>query len=264
MNDNLLLTEEVFCLKFELDILASALIKNETERWVPGFMHEAIEKDHTDRYIWASNYVAGKKVLDIACGAGKGSYVLATKGNAASVTGGDLSADAVRYAKHRYADPRVRFTEQDALQLPWHDEFDVIVSFETIEHVPDVAIFLNKIAGALKKDGLFLVSSPISAIPLDKKPDNPFHVQEWGFESFQKLLSDYLVVEEVYIQLYPPTPVQEPPTLWNRIKRKLKGPPPRTTRTTKGSTIEKFSGQYPPTEIGTTRVGYQIAVCRKG
>jgi 2-polyprenyl-3-methyl-5-hydroxy-6-metoxy-1,4-benzoquinol methylase len=272
MSDKLDLAEEVFCLKFELNTLSSVLIKHETERWLPGFMYEAIEKDHIDRYLWAGGYVPGKHVLDIACGTGKGSHILATKGDAAGVMACDLNPEAVRYAMHRNADSRVRYGVQDALKLPWKDEFDVIVSFETIEHVPDVNLFLTRIADALKRGGIFLVSTPVSGVDLDKRPDNPFHVQEWGFGAFRKVLADYFVIDDIYIQLYDPVPVQETPTLWDRRQRKLKATlaggsaagPASQAPAKSGSAIEKYVGQYPIAEIGTTRKGYQLVVCRKG
>lgn len=263
MTDNKDIAEELFCLRFELNTLSSVLIKHEAERWVSGFMYEQIEKDHIDRYVLAFNYVAGKKVLDIACGIGKGSYMMATEGKASEVTGGDLSSDAVRYARHRNPNGNVQYKVQDALKLEWENEFDVVVSFETIEHVPDVDLFLKKIKQALKGDGLFLVSTPISSSDLDTRPDNPYHVQEWGFESFQRKLSHFFAVEEVYLQLYDPVPVQKREGFLDKIRRRLVGASPAAHSPKTGSRIEKYSNQYPVNEIGTIRKGYQLVVCKK-
>jgi len=263
MNENKDLIEEVFCLKFELNTLSSVLIKNETERWVSGFMFGHIEKDHIDRYIWSYNYVSGKKVLDIACGIGKGSYMIATSGNADEVMGCDLNAEAIRYARHRNSNSKIQFRVQDALLLEWQNEYDTIVSFETIEHVSDVDLFLSKIALALKDKGVFLVSTPISDKSVDNKPDNPYHFQEWGFQSFQEKVSEFFNIEEVYLQLYNQIPMQKRDTLLDKIRTKIFGVKKKVNAGTNKSKIEKYTKQYSIDEIGTSRRGYQLVVCKK-
>ena len=265
MVDDKSLSEEVFCLKFELETLSSLLIKYETERWVPGFMFDHIEKDHLDRYNWALNYVSGKKVMDIACGVGKGSNLIASLGKASHVTAYDLDENAIRYAKHRNARENIQFGVQNALELKAEKEYDVVVSFETIEHIPDVNLFLRNITTALKDEGLFIVSTPISHKALDDKPDNPFHIQEWGFKKFHEQLGEFLNIQDVYLQLYPHVPVQKPVSLFRRVINKLFNANRPAAHTNKPITskIEKYTEQYPLDEIGTTRKGYQLVVCKK-
>ena len=93
-------------------------------------------QEHMGRYIFASRFVKDKIVLDLACGAGYGSSYLYQKG-AKIVVGGDYSSLAIEHAKAHYAQQDgLFFIRFDATQLPFKDEvFDVIASFETIEHL---------------------------------------------------------------------------------------------------------------------------------
>ncbi len=74
-----LLREEVFCLNFELRTISGLLLRSEVERWIPGFIWSWVEAEHMARYEYACSWVTGKKVLDVACGSGYGSYLMAEK-----------------------------------------------------------------------------------------------------------------------------------------------------------------------------------------
>ena len=106
------------------------------ERFLPGCTGE-IAYEHWHRYAFARQFVKDKRVLDAACGEGYGSAVLGTV--AASVVGVDIDKDAVAEAGRRYGrPPEVSFVEESCTALSLPDaSFDVVVSFETIEHVPD-------------------------------------------------------------------------------------------------------------------------------
>jgi 2-polyprenyl-3-methyl-5-hydroxy-6-metoxy-1,4-benzoquinol methylase len=112
------------------------------ERFVPAAMHgRLIEAEHLARYRWAAQFVAGKRVLDAGCGTAYGSTTLAATG-ARSVVGVDLDAaalDLVRSDVH----PAVELQVADVRDLPFDDgAFDVVVCFETIEHLemPEAAL----------------------------------------------------------------------------------------------------------------------------
>jgi 2-polyprenyl-3-methyl-5-hydroxy-6-metoxy-1,4-benzoquinol methylase len=267
------LQDEVFCLRFELNILGEVLLKNEAERWVPGFIYQNVEHDHIKRYELAGKYVKDKAVLDIACGVGRGSYYLAETGKANSVTGCDLSADAVRYAKYRNAHPLVDFQIQDAEEYIAANAFDVIVSFETIEHLKRYDQFLRNISASLKENGLLIVSTPVSGQPLNTTPVNPYHIQEWGFQSFQDVISKYFFVTEIYVQLYHlPKPVYIKHDFFSRasrsIKRRLKIKKTVIAENipvneNKFSVLERFTNQYPLDELGNNWIGYQIIIAKK-
>ena len=105
------------------------------ERYVPAELGE-IRVEHMHRYAAALKLAAGKDVLDVACGEGYGSRLIA--GVARAVTGVDISADAIGHANRAYGGlGNLAFRQGSATELPLADKsFDVVVSFETIEHLP--------------------------------------------------------------------------------------------------------------------------------
>lgn len=266
------LAEEVFCLQYELNTLANLLLRGESERWVPGFLREITEFSHSERYKLACKYIQGKKVLDMACGTGKGSNIMATDGAAMHVTGLDIQPEALRYANHRNGANNINFQVADVQTLELTNEFDAVVSFETIEHLTNYKAFLVNVSKCLKSEGLFIVSTPISSLPLNEHPDNPHHVQEWGFTAFQAILEELFNIEKVYVQLYPP--INKPSTyqnnslsrrIINKIKRAFLGTDAPvlisdSPATTFFSAIEEFTQQYAEEELGTLRHGYQIVI----
>ncbi|WP_153070309.1 class I SAM-dependent methyltransferase, partial [Escherichia coli] len=102
------------------------------ERFMPEVAGQ-IAFEHLHRYHFASRFCQGKRVLDVACGEGYGSRILSNA--ASSVVGVDISAEAVAHAQGKYARGSLEFVEASAASLPLPDDsFDVVVSFETIEH----------------------------------------------------------------------------------------------------------------------------------
>ncbi len=158
---------------------------------------------HINRYIFASNFVLNKVVLDVACGSGVESIYLAAKG-VKTVVGADISEEALGDAKRRdKRRKKVEFILSDAEALPFADNsFDVIVSFETIEHLKEPEKFLAECRRVLRKRGIFIGSTPNKRIrsPVFRKPMNPYHVREFYPEEFYGLLSKYFVDIEAYGQ----------------------------------------------------------------
>ena len=97
-------------------------------------LDEFLEKylDHSQRYDFAKPFVEGKQIADIACGAGYGSYLLADV--AKSVTGFDVADDALRHARQHFSRDNVEFRHASTIGV---DEFDVVISFETLEHMDE-------------------------------------------------------------------------------------------------------------------------------
>ncbi len=150
------------------------------ERFVPGIAGE-IAHEHWHRYAFARRYVAGKRVLDVACGEGYGSALLA--GVASTVTGIDIDAGAVAHARATYAAlSNVRFEEGSAASLPLADgSVDAVVSFETIEHLPraDQPRMMEEIARVLAADGVLVMSAPNPVeYSAARNYSNPFHLHE--------------------------------------------------------------------------------------
>ncbi|HVY73287.1 MAG TPA: class I SAM-dependent methyltransferase [Puia sp.] len=263
MNEGEHLKEELFCLKYELDALANITLYGKAERWVPSFTGLTKDEDHIGRYKLAVGYVAGRKVLDIACGAGKGSQLLSLEGHANEVLGADVDADSVRYAQHRYGGKNVSFQQMDGTNLIFDQEFDVVVSFETIEHIKSVDVFLKNIWNALKPGGIFVVSTPISKLDLDTKPLNPYHVQEWGFNAFHDVLKGAgFSIEKVFTQV---DLRLNGPSIFQRIKKRLLNKKKNIHHYTgyEEKRIEEFRNQFSIDEFGTIRNGFQILICKK-
>lgn len=137
--------------------------------------------DHTIRYQLASSYTEGKKVLDAAAGVGYSSTIL----KARKYFGYDISPEAVTYGQKYYAKPGVSFELQDLdslsrLTVDPEKRVDVVVSFETIEHLQDPESFLS---WTLNMADTILVSTPI-ALPGKYGMHSPYHTVEWYAQEF--------------------------------------------------------------------------------
>jgi SAM-dependent methyltransferase len=115
---------------------------------------------HLDRYAFAKGYCAGKTVLDGACGTGYGSALLGEC--AARVVGVDMSGESVAYATKEYGRDNVSFRKSFVELTPFdEDSFDVVVSFETVEHTLCPRSHMMEIARLLEPDeGLAVLSVP--------------------------------------------------------------------------------------------------------
>jgi SAM-dependent methyltransferase len=178
-----------------------AVSMEDVERVVEGEVPAKVMAEHRARYAFAAAHVAGRSVLDVACGSGYGSRMLRDAG-AATVLGVDRCPDAVAYARQRYETDGLRYATGDACDLTALGQFDVIVSFETLEHLPDAERFLAACRQALQPDGTLLVSSPYRhRVRPDGRPLNPFHVREWRTEEFHDLLKGYFRGVTLYGQV---------------------------------------------------------------
>lgn len=168
------------------------------ERIDPLTVPAGILSVHEVRYRFAAPRCRGRKVLDIACGAGYGSVILAAE--AESVIGGDIEEQAVEFARRNYSSPNLRFERMDALAIPIPDaSVDAVVSFETIEHVPDAGAFLGEVARILQPGGVFIVSTPVVPVT-NHAPRNPHHVVEFSLADFGALLRARFESVELYGQ----------------------------------------------------------------
>lgn len=167
------------------------------ERFTPECVRE-IWYEHLHRYAFAAPLVDGLQVLDAACGEGYGAALLAR--SAARVSAVDLSAEAVAHARERYgALDTLAFHEADVTRLPFEDDqFDAVVSFETLEHLDAQDAMLAEFRRVLKPEGFLLISSPDKAIYTDLQGnDNPFHVRELYRDEFEALLERHFPAVEL-------------------------------------------------------------------
>lgn len=156
---------------------------------------------HLGLYAFASKFVNNKKMLDIACGCGYGTYYFMRKG-AKSAVGGDISAESIECAKNCYQHAGLSYQLFDAEKLPFpNDYFDLIVSFETIEHLKNPRAFLSDCKRVLKHTGVFVCSTPnkeIEPVNTDGKPVNKYHIREFNVKEFIDLVNEYFKNSETY------------------------------------------------------------------
>lgn len=157
------------------------------ERYVPELRGQ-ISYEHFHRYAVAIDLVRDKDVLDIASGEGYGTAALALV--ARSAVGVDLDENSVRHAAARYTAMNLDFRVGDCTQIPAADgAFDVVVSFETIEHLTGQERMLAEIKRVLRADGRLIISSPNKLIYSDARSyENPHHVRELYFHEFRDAL----------------------------------------------------------------------------
>ncbi len=145
---------------------------------------------------------AGKRVLDAGCGTGYGSAALA--GAASFVAGADIAREGVEFARANYGLPNLAFEQASCEALPHpNGAFDLVVSFEMIEHLANWRGFLAEARRVLAPEGTFLVSTPNRLYYTESRGEagaNPFHVHEFAFEEFREELRGVFPHVSMYLQ----------------------------------------------------------------
>ncbi|MDT4939073.1 MAG: hypothetical protein QOG80_2744 [Pseudonocardiales bacterium] len=176
---------------------ATPTLVEDGERMVPEF-HTGllIYAEHLTRYRSALPVVAGRVVLDIASGSGYGSQILATV--AEHVYGVEIDAEAVAYSKAHFGAPNLEFLQGDAVAIPLPDDsVDVVVTFETIEHIEDQRAFMSEIKRVLRPDGIALISTPND---LEFAEGNHYHLHEFEYEELLALVATEFAFCDPYFQ----------------------------------------------------------------
>jgi len=162
------------------------------ERTLPNVPEENYwYRRHLVVYEWIAARVAGRRVVDMACGEGYGSDLMARLG-AASVVGVDANPEAHEHARLRYARPNLRF-ERDLVES-FSEPCDAVVFLQTIEHVQDAEAILEHFKSMLGRQGVAYVSTPnllTLAPPGAEKSDNPWHVREYRVGEFRDLCESH-------------------------------------------------------------------------
>lgn len=163
------------------------------ERYIPSGSFDELDATHTTNYIFAKQFIESKVVLDVGCGCGFGCEYFARSG-AKHVIGVDTSKETVKFAKTHYSAVNLDFVIMDAQNLAFKDSsFDMVTSFEVIEHLHNVKNYLFEMRRVLKIDGVCTISTPnkkASSLGL-KKPLRPFHIKEFYSKELYTLLSQY-------------------------------------------------------------------------
>lgn len=159
-------------------------------------------KLHLARYEFAAAYVGGLRVLDAACGTGYGTALLGR--SAASAVGIDMEAAAVDYAEQTYGQTHVRFQKSFVETTPFPvGDFDVVVSFETVEHTLCPASHMREVVRLLKPDtGVAVLSVPNAWGYTDH------HFFDFDRDSFETLLTPHFGRVEWFYQNPPSDPVK--------------------------------------------------------
>jgi SAM-dependent methyltransferase len=168
------------------------------ERFVPAAMRgQLVEAEHLVRYWWATQFAAGRRVLDAGCGTAYGTRMLAEAG-AAHVTGVDV-ATAVLDAARPGCPGNVELLQGDLRELPVPDRaFDLVVCFEVIEHVDDPEAALMELERVVAPGGILLISSPNRDV---YEPGNPHHVHEYTPRELQAALERHFAHVELRRQV---------------------------------------------------------------
>lgn len=136
------------------------------ERVTIGQYDDDVEREHIARYEFAKQFCAGKTVADIACGTGYGSEILRA-----------VAKEVMGYDKELLCGNCVI----DLDEADWEEQYDVVVSFETIEHLSDPVRFLNNIR---RTSHVAVISTPLNDVA-----DNPYHKHRWSFAEISALLT---------------------------------------------------------------------------
>jgi len=143
---------------------------------------------HRYAYEYVQQFVENRAVIDVGCGTGYGCEILAQK--AKWVYGIDYDNEAITYCKKNYAAPNITFVEMDANSLDFAKKFDIAVTFQVIEHMPNLSKFVQQLKRVVKRNGMIFISTPNVKQPQKDKRANPFHFNEMNYTEFRKLISD--------------------------------------------------------------------------
>lgn len=159
---------------------------------------------HVQRYAFAAEHLKPGRLLDIACGVGYGTRLMAEKARkVVEALGVDVSQEAVDYARQHYAGGRVQFQQHDAMAFADDRGFDSIVSLETLEHVLRPVDLIGRLVGLLRAGGVFIAS-----VPTTPSVDvNPHHLHDFTERSFRRMVTVHGLRELASLRQVQPYPL---------------------------------------------------------
>ena len=164
------------------------------ERMIPCQSAVATEMFHWQRYLYFRPWYEGRAVVDAASGEG---YGIAYAGVfAKSATGIDASGEAISHARSTYQTADFKVGDVSTYD---YSEAELVLSFETIEHLEDPRAFLSSLKTC---KGTIVISTPNRKTHspgnrLEDKPLNPFHTVEWTPSEFADLVLAHFPTREV-------------------------------------------------------------------
>ncbi len=154
---------------------------------------------HSKAYEKATEFTRDKKVLDLGCNTGYGSHLI--KNSCREIVGVDVSEKAIKIAKELYGNESIEFRVIDGKRLPFaENSFDVVVSFQVIEHIVEHESYLMEIKRVLAPEGKVIFTTPNRLIRLypGMKPWNEFHVREYAPLELKELLDGFFRNTEIW------------------------------------------------------------------
>lgn len=168
------------------------------ERYLPWSEDYQTGYEHVHRYLLACEYAKDMRVLDISCGEGYGTAMLASV--ARFVIGVDIDGPTVAHARQQHNRANIHFVQADAQQFALAPgSIDLAVSYETLEHFTAHEAFLSNLRSALTNEGVLIISTPNRHIYHDTEDKhNPFHERELYRDEFMALLRQHFI----HVQLF--------------------------------------------------------------
>lgn len=182
-------------MKKGLELTGERMIEDAYHQTLGGYVIYLL---HAASYQFAEKFCADRRVLDLGCGSGYGASWIAKV--ASSVHAVDISEEAVRYAAEHYARTNLEFSRIDPdRSLPFQDKsFDVVLSFQVIEHVVDHHAYLAEAARVLKADGVLVLITPDRKhrlLPM-QRPWNRWHLREYGMAELCSIVEARLEIKQ--------------------------------------------------------------------
>jgi 2-polyprenyl-3-methyl-5-hydroxy-6-metoxy-1,4-benzoquinol methylase len=193
-----------------------------------------INEYHLNVYAFLQQFAVGGNVLDVGCGTGYGSAILAH--SAKAVTAIDYSWFAVRYAVRRYGAPNIKFSVMLADELRFDDQsFDLVLSCEVFEHLSDQDLHLREVARVLKPDGLCFIATPN---PESTQGTNAFHLKENSYWALLDLLGRHFKQIAILESTLDPPTKEQRDQREARIRAGLIGLPPKAPLSVFGMQVD--------------------------
>lgn len=176
-------------MKSDIGLTGERLIEDSYRGSIGGYVIYLL---HEASYRFAVDYCKGGHVLDLGCGTGYGASFLAEY--AGKIVAADVSVEAIDYAASKYKRNNVEFhVIRPDSELPFVDSsFDVVLSFQVLEHVKSDAFYLAEAARVLKKGGIMIIVTPDRAHRLlpGQRPWNRWHLREYSAKQLTRVAGE--------------------------------------------------------------------------
>ncbi len=157
---------------------------------------------HLATYDFCVPYIRQKRVLDFGCGSGYGTHLMSE--HCQDIVGVDIADDAIDFANSRYSSDNLEYRRIGNIEttpLPFDDaSFDVVISFQVMEHIEQVDKYLDEIRRVLRDDGVVVIATPDRTTRLfpGQRPWNEYHIVEYGPADFRAQLTGKFDDIELY------------------------------------------------------------------